>query len=170
MAIRPIVRMGQDVLRIRAEPVTDFGPDLQKLIDEMVETMYDAPGVGLAANQIGVSSDLMIIDTTVGEKPDQLHVFVNARILENEGELISEEGCLSIPGFSENLSRPSKVRVRFQDRTGEWKEMTADGLLARAICHETDHLRGVLYVDLLRGLKKERILKKISKMQKDGRW
>lgn len=170
MAIRPIVRMGDDVLRTKTEPVTDFGPELHKLIDDMIETMYDAPGVGLAANQIGVSKDLMIIDTSVGEKPDQLHVFANARILSLDGEQVGEEGCLSVPGFSENVARPDRVRVRYQDRHGEWREMDTEGLMARAVCHETDHLRGVLYVDLLRGLKKEKILKKVAKMQKNGRW
>lgn len=170
MPVHPIVRMGDEVLRTRTEPVTDFGTELQQLIDDMVQTMYDAPGVGLAANQIGVSKDLMIIDISVGEEPDKLHVFANAEILRTEGEQAGEEGCLSVPGFTETLPRPAKVLVRYQDRHGEWKEMEAEGLMARAVCHETDHLRGVLYVDLLRGLKKEKILKKISKMQKAGRW
>lgn len=170
MAIRPIVRLGEDVLRRRTEPVTEFGSELHALIDDMIETMYDAPGVGLAANQIGISSDLMIIDTSVGEKPDNLHVFANARILRTEGEQAGEEGCLSVPGFAENVTRPAKVWVRYQDRDGEWREMEAEGLMARAVCHETDHLRGMLYVDLLRGLKKERILKRISKLQKKGEW
>lgn len=170
MAVRPIVVMGDDVLRTKTEPVTDFGPALQSLIEDMIQTMYDAPGVGLAANQIGVSKDLMIIDTTVGEEPHQLEVFANARILRIEGEQTGEEGCLSVPGFSETVTRPARVWVRYQDREGEWREMVTEGLKARAVCHETDHLRGVLYVDLLRGLKKEKILKKVSKMQKAGRW
>lgn len=170
MPIQPIVRMGVDVLRTRTEPVTDFGSELQDLIQDMVETMYDAPGVGLAANQIGIPKDVMIIDTSIGEDPDKLHVFANAEIMRTEGEQTGEEGCLSVPGFTEILSRPAKVWVRYQDRNGEWQEMETEGLMARAVCHETDHLRGILYVDLLRGLKKERILKKVSKKQKVGRW
>ena len=170
MPVRPIVRMGDDVLRTRTEPVTDFGPALQELIEDMVQTMYEAPGVGLAANQIGISKDLMVIDTSVGEEPDNLHVFANAEIIRTEGEQNGEEGCLSVPGFSETLARPARVWVRYQDRDGAWQEMEAEGLMARAVCHETDHLRGVLYVDLLRGLKKEKILKKVGKMQKSGRW
>lgn len=170
MPVHPIVRMGDEVLRTRTEPVTDFGPDLQELIEDMVQTMYEAPGVGLAANQIGVSKNLMIIDTSVGEEPDKLHVFANAEIVRTEGEQNGEEGCLSVPGFTETLTRPARVWVRYQDRNGEWQEMETEGLMARAVCHETDHLRGVLYVDLLRGLKKEKILKRVSKMQKTGRW
>lgn len=170
MPIQPIVRMGADVLRTRSEPVTDFGSELQELIQDMVETMYDAPGVGLAANQIGVSKNVMVVDTSIGEDPDQLHVFANAEIVKTEGEQTGEEGCLSVPGFTEIVARPAKVWVRYQDRNGEWQEMETEGLMARAVCHETDHLRGVLYVDLLRGLKKERILKKVVKKQKVGRW
>lgn len=170
MAIQPIVKMGEEILRTRCQPVTEFGPALDALIEDMVETMYDAPGVGLAANQIGVDLNLMIIDTSVGEEPGKLHVFANASILSASGEQTGEEGCLSIPGFSENVTRPACVRVRYQDRHGEWREMDTEGLMARAVCHETDHLRGVLYVDLLRGLKKERILKKVAKMQKSERW
>ncbi|MDX1583552.1 MAG: peptide deformylase [Thermoanaerobaculia bacterium] len=170
MAIRPIVRLGDDVLRQKTEPVTEFDDDLCKLIDDMVDTMYAAPGVGLAANQIGVPLDLMIIDTSVGETPGQLRVFANSRITRTEGEQAGEEGCLSVPGFTENVTRPATVWVEFQDRKGEWSELKTEGLMARAVCHETDHLRGILYVDLLRGLKKERILKKISKKQKKGDW
>lgn len=170
MPTQPIVRIGADVLRTRTEPVTDFGPELQDVIQDMIETMYDAPGVGLAANQIGIPKDIMIIDTSIGEDPGKLHVFANAKIIKTEGEQTGEEGCLSVPGFTEILSRPAKVWVRYQDRNGEWQEMETEGLMARAVCHETDHLRGILYVDLLRGLKKERILKKVSKKQKAGRW
>lgn len=170
MAIRPIRRMGDEVLRTRTDPVTDFGDELQELVEDMVETMYDAPGVGLAANQVGVSLDLMIIDVTAGEEPDNLIVCANARITRTEGEQTGDEGCLSVPGFYEVVTRPEKVWFRFQDRRGEWQEMEASGLMARAVCHETDHLRGMLYVDLLRGLKKERILRKVRKLAKAGEW
>jgi peptide deformylase len=170
MAIRPIVKLGDDVLRRTTEPVTEFGAELNALIDDMVETMYDAPGVGLAANQIGIPLDLMIIDTTVGQQPGKLHVFANARIIHAEGEQTGEEGCLSVPGFTEQLTRPAHVKVKYQDREGEWREIEGTELMARALCHEIDHLRGVVYVDLLRGLKKERLLKRVRKLQKKDEW
>jgi peptide deformylase len=170
MAIRPIVKLGDEVLRRTTEPVTEFGAELNALIEDMVETMYDAPGVGLAANQIGVPLDLMIIDTTVGQQQGNLHVFANARITHTEGEQAGEEGCLSVPGFTEQVTRPAHVRVKYQDREGEWREMEGTDLLARAFCHEIDHLRGVVYVDLLRGLKKERLLSRIRKLRKKDEW
>jgi peptide deformylase len=170
MAIRPIVKLGDDVLRRTTEPVAEFGAELNALIEDMVETMYDAPGVGLAANQIGVPLDLMIIDTTAGQQPGNLHVFANARIAHTEGEQTGEEGCLSVPGFTEQVTRPARVKVKYQDREGEWREMEGTDLMARAFCHEIDHLRGVVYVDLLRGLKKERLLKRVRKLQKKGEW
>lgn len=170
MAILPIRRLGDDVLRKQTEPVVNFDADLKKLVDDMSDTMYDAPGVGLAANQIGVSLDLMIIDVTSGEEPGNLHVFANARISRTEDEQTGDEGCLSVPGFFEIVPRPAKVWVRYQDVEGEWREMETEGLMARAVCHETDHLRGLLYVDHLRGLKKERILRKIRKLAKAGEW
>lgn len=170
MAVLSICKYGDPVLRDRTLEVEQFDGELQTLIDDMVETMYAAPGVGLAANQVGVSSRLMVIDLSVGEDPSQLHVFVNPEIIESEGEVAEEEGCLSIPDFVEIVIRPERLKVRYLDRNGESREMAADGLMARAICHEIDHLDGTLFIDYLRGLKKDRIMKKIQKVIRQGGW
>jgi peptide deformylase len=168
--VLPIRKYGDDVLRRPAEPVTEIDATLQKLIDDMVDTMYAAPGVGLAANQVGVSLRLMLIDLSVGKRPEELHVFINPEMIEAEGEITEEEGCLSIPDFVEVVTRPERVKLRFLDRNGVEREMWGDGLMARAMCHEIDHLNGTLFVDHLRGFKKDRILKKISKLAKSGMW
>jgi peptide deformylase len=170
VAVLPICKYGDDVLRRPTAPVTDFDDALQKLIDDMVETMYAAPGVGLAANQVGVSKRLMVIDLSVGKRPQELHVFVNAEIVERLGQITEDEGCLSIPDFTETVTRPERVKVRYLDRNGEQREMWGEGLMARALCHETDHLNGNLFIDHLRGFKKDRILKKIQKLAKAGMW
>ena len=170
MAILPIRKYGDDVLRNPAAPVETIDATLQRLIDDMIDTMYAAPGVGLAANQVGVSRQLMVIDLSVGKRPGECHVFINPEIIESEGEITEEEGCLSIPDFVEVVTRPERVKLRYLDRNGETREMWGEGLMARAMCHEIDHLQGTLFVDHLRGLKKDRILKKISKLAKSGMW
>ncbi len=170
MAVLPIVKYGGDVLRKPTELVTEFDDALQKLIDDMIETMYAAPGVGLAANQVGISKRLCVIDLSVGKKAGELHVCVNPEVVEREGEQAEDEGCLSIPDFTETVVRPARAKLRYLDRHGTQREMWGDGLMARAMCHETDHLNGTLYVDHLRGFKKDRLLKKISKLAKSGMW
>ena len=170
MAVLPIRKYGDDVLRLPATPVAEIDESLQKLIDDMVDTMYAAPGVGLAANQVGVSKRLMLIDLSVGKRAGELHVFINPEIVEAEGEITEEEGCLSIPDFVEIVTRPERVKLRFLDRNGQEREMWGEGLMARAMCHEIDHLNGTLFVDHLLGFKKDRILKKISKLAKSGMW
>ena len=170
MAILPIRKYGDDVLRKPAEPVMEFGEALQKLIDDMADTMYAAPGVGLAANQVGVSQRLMLIDLSVGKRPDEFHVFINPEIVEAIGEVTEEEGCLSIPDFVEVVTRPERVKLQYLDRNGEPREMWGEGLMARAMCHEIDHLNGTLFVDHLRGLKKDRIIRKIQKLVREGMW
>ena len=170
MSVLPIIKFGDDVLRRLTAPVTDFDDALQKLIDDMVVTMYAAPGVGLAANQVGISRRLMVIDLSVGKRPQELHVFINAEIVERVGQITEDEGCLSIPDFTETVTRPERVKVRYLDRNGEQREMWGEGLMARALCHEIDHLNGMLFVDHLRGFKKDRILKKIQKLAKAGMW
>lgn len=170
MAILPIRKYGDDVLRFPARPVETNDDALQKLIDDMIDTMYAAPGVGLAANQVGVSMRLMVIDLSVGKRPGECHVFINPEIVESSGEITEEEGCLSIPDFVEVVTRPEKVRLRYLDRNWQEREMTGEGLMARAMCHEIDHLNGTLFVDHLRGFKKDRILKKITKLAKSGMW
>lgn len=170
MSVLPIRKYGDDVLRLPAEPVVEIDEKLQRLIDDMIDTMYAAPGVGLAANQVGVARRLMVIDLSVGKRIEELHVFINPEIIDSEGEITEEEGCLSIPDFVEVVTRPERVKLRYLDRNGEQREMWGEGLMARAMCHEIDHLDGTLFVDHLRGLKKDRILKKITKLVKTGMW
>lgn len=158
------------MLRDPATPIDQIDAPLQKLIDDMIETMYAAPGVGLAANQVGVARQLMVIDLSVGKRAGECYVFINPEIVESEGEITEEEGCLSIPDFVEVVTRPERVKLRYLDRNGEQREMWGEGLMARAMCHEIDHLQGTLFVDHLRGFKKDRILKKISKLAKSGMW
>ncbi len=170
MPVRPILKYGNEVLKRPTERVTQFDAELQALIDDMIDTVHAAPGIGLAANQIGVSKRVAVIDLSVGKRPHELIVMINPEIVEIEGELHEDEGCLSIPDFTETVTRPSRVKARFLDRNGEEREMLGEGLMARALSHETDHLNGSLFVDRLRGLKKERILKKIQKLSKAGMW
>lgn len=158
MAIRSILHYPDKRLRDPGLPVTDFGPELQKLVEDMAETMYAAPGVGLAATQIGEAKRLFIIDVATGDdEPSDLRVFVNPEILERNGDVRWEEGCLSFPGVHEEIDRAERVKVRAQDREGKTFELEADGLLAIAIQHENDHLDGKLMVDHL-GLIKRRLV------------
>jgi peptide deformylase len=170
MAVLPIRKYGDPVLRDPAEPVTVIDESIHRLVDDMIDTMYAAPGVGLAANQVGVSKRLMVIDLSVGEEPGEVYVMINPEIVESEGEITEEEGCLSIPDFVEIVTRPERVLVRYLDREGVEREMWGEELMARAICHEIDHLNGTLFIDYLRGLKKDRILKRIQKLSKRGEW
>jgi peptide deformylase len=170
VAILPIRKYGDDVLRNPTAPIAEIDESIQTLIDDMIDTMYAAPGVGLAANQVGVSKQLMLIDLSVGKRPGECYVFINPEIIETEGEITEEEGCLSIPDFVEVVTRPERVKLRYLDRNGVQREMWGEGLMARAMCHEIDHLRGTLFVDYLRGFKKDRILKKIAKLAKSGMW
>lgn len=170
MAILPIRKFGDEVLRIPTETVTEFDDALQKLIEDMIRTMYAAPGVGLAANQVGVSKRLMVIDLSVGKRPGECYVFANPEVIESTGELTEEEGCLSIPDFVEPVTRPRYVKLRYLDRHGNEREMAGEGLMARAMSHEVDHLNGRLFVDRLRGLRKDRVLRKIAKLSRAGMW
>ncbi|HYU80665.1 MAG TPA: peptide deformylase [Vicinamibacterales bacterium] len=170
MAVLPIVKYGNDVLRRRAEPVTVFDDPLQKLIDDMVDTMYAAPGIGLAANQVGDPRRIAVIDLSVGKRPGEVHVFINPEVAETAGQIVEDEGCLSVPDFTETVTRPERVRVRFLDRNGKPRELWGEGLMARAMSHEIDHLDGKLFLDRLRGFKRDRIIKKIQKLAKAGMW
>jgi peptide deformylase len=170
VTVLPIRKYGDPVLRRATERVDVIDADLHRLIDDMVETMYAAPGVGLAANQVGVSKRLMIIDLTVGKRPGELHVCINPEVVEMISTQREDEGCLSVPDFVEEVTRPERVKLRFQDRNGNEREMWGEGLMARAMCHETDHLNGTLYLDHLRGFKRDRILRKIAKLSKNGMW
>lgn len=164
MAIRTILHYPDKRLRVPGERVTDFGPELQALVDDMAETMYAAPGVGLAATQIGVAKRVFIIDIATGDdEPSDLRVFINPEILERHGEIAWEEGCLSFPGVHEEIERAERVKVRAQDRDGRTFELEADGLLAVAIQHENDHLEGKLMVDHLGMLKKRMVHRQMMK-------
>jgi len=169
MAIRTILHYPDKRLRIAGERVTDFGPELQQLVDDMAETMYAAPGVGLAATQIGVAQQVFIVDVATGEdEPSDLRVFINAEILERHGDVSWEEGCLSFPGVHEEIDRAERVKVRAQDRHGKVFELEADGLLAVAIQHENDHLEGKLMVDHLGMLKKRMVHRQMMKRAADA--
>ncbi len=168
--IYPIVKFGNPVLEKPADKVTVFDDELQKLLDDMFESMYEAHGVGLAAPQIGISRRIAVIDVTFKEDPNAKLVLVNPEIIHTEGKQTQSEGCLSIPDFRENVSRPNKVTVRAQDAKGEWYEKTGEELLARAFLHETDHLNGKLYMSHLSALKRDLMKRKIRKMMKAGEW
>src|SRR6476646_7341443 len=153
--IYPIVKFGNPVLETPAEPVKVFDDDLKKLVEDMFESMYEAHGVGLAAPQIGISKRIAVIDVTFKEDPDAKLVLVNPEIIKVEGRHTQQEGCLSIPEFRENVSRPKRVTVRAQDANGKWFEKTGEELLARALMHETDHLHGKLYISHISALKRD---------------
>ena len=168
--LRPIVRYGSQGLQKPAAAVTDFNAELDRLIDDMVETMYAAPGIGLAATQVGVPLRVCVIDLSVGKRGGELHVLVNPEFVERDGMQLEEEGCLSLPGFTATVARPLRASVRALDRHGVERVVEATGLLARALQHEIDHLDGVLFLDRLRGIKREMIVRKIRKMQRTGNW
>ena len=168
--IYPIVKFGNPVLEKPAETVTVFDDELQKLLDDMFESMYEAHGVGLAAPQIGISRRIAVIDVTFKEDPKAKLVLVNPEIIHTEGKHTQSEGCLSIPEFRENVTRPNKVTVRAQDAKGNYFEKTGEELHARAFLHETDHLNGKLYISHLSGLKRDLMKRKIKKLVKAGEW
>lgn len=161
--IRTILHYPDKRLRERGERVEAITPALVELIDDMAETMYAAPGVGLAATQIGEALQLFVIDIADENSPSDLRVFINPEIVEREGELSWQEGCLSFPGVQEDVDRAARVRVRAQDRDGKWFELEAEGLLAVAIQHEYDHLQGVLMIDHMGPLKKRLTHRKMVK-------
>ncbi len=168
--IYPIVKYGNPVLERPAETVTVFDEELQKLLDDMFESMYEAKGVGLAAPQIGIGRRIAVIDVTFQEDPGAKLVLINPEIIHVEGRHTQQEGCLSIPEFRESVTRPKRVTVRAQDARGNWFEKTGEDLLARALMHETDHLYGKLYISHVSALKRDLIKRKIRKMQKAGEW
>lgn len=169
--VRKILKYGEAVLERPAEAVSDFdSAELHELIGDMWETMYASKGVGLAAPQIGTSKRVSVIDVSVGEDETQKIVIINPEITWSEGKQIGEEGCLSIPGFREPLSRANSVKVRAQNEKGETIELSGEELLARAFQHEIDHLNGVLFINHLSTLKRDIIRRKIKKLQKAGEW
>jgi peptide deformylase len=161
--IRTILHYPDKRLRERGKRVEAVTPEIQQLVDDMAETMYAAPGVGLAATQIGECLQLFIVDVAEENAPSELRVFINPEIIERDGELSWQEGCLSFPGVQEEVDRAAHVRVRAQDRNGKWFELEAEGLLAVAIQHEYDHLQGVLMIDHMGPLKKRLTHRKMVK-------
>jgi peptide deformylase len=167
MTVRRILVLPDPRLRLVSEPVTKFDDDLRKLIDDMFETMYDAPGIGLAAVQVGVPKRVVTADLAKKDEPREPRVFINPEIVSRSDELSTyEEGCLSIPEVHEDVERPARVAVRYIDREGNAQETEAEGLLATCLQHEIDHLDGVLFIDHLSRLKRDRILKKFVKAAK----
>jgi len=168
--IRPIVRYGADVLHTPASPVTQITPEIQQLVDDMVQTMYAAPGIGLAAPQVGMPLRIFVADISVGRNPADLLIFINPEFVERDGMQLEEEGCLSVPGFNATVARPSRATVRGLNQNGEEQVIEGTGLLARCFQHEMDHLDGTLFVDRLRGLQKDLIVRKIKKLSRAGKW
>jgi peptide deformylase len=168
--IYPIVKYGQEVLEKPAAPVTQFDGNLEKLVADMFDTMYAASGVGLAAPQIGISLNLSVIDVSCGKDPKAKLVLANPQIIATEGEQVEEEGCLSLPDFRAKTSRPLRATVRAQDLNGKEFTLSGEGLLARAFCHETDHLGGKLFISHLSRLRRDSIKRQIRRMIKAGEW
>ena len=169
--VYPIVKFGDPVLEREAETVTEFDtPELHKFLDDMFESMYAAKGVGLAAPQIGVGRKIAVIDVSNGERPEDKLVLINPKIVKVDGKQEGEEGCLSIPGFREQVRRGRCVTIRAQNAKGEVFEQTGEDLLARAFLHETDHLYGKLYITHISALKRDLMKRKIKKLQRAGDW
>jgi peptide deformylase len=167
MALRPILILPDSRLRLVCEPVAKVDDELRRLMDDMVETMHDAPGIGLAASQVGILKRVVVIDLAKkDESPQPMH-FVNPEIVwSSEENSLYEEGCLSIPEYYEEVERPASVRARFLDREGAPQEILAEGLLSTALQHEIDHLNGVLFIDHISKLKRDRVTKKFFKQAK----
>lgn len=166
MALLTILHHPDPRLRVKAQPVTVFDASFQRFVDDLFETMYDAPGVGLAATQVGDSRRVAVMDCAEDKAHPQPMVIVNPEVLSPDDRQVMEEGCLSVPGASEKVERYNRLRLRAQDRHGQVFEMEAEGLLAQAIQHEIDHLDGKLYIDYLSSIKRERLLKKLTKAEK----
>lgn len=168
--IRTILKYGAPELERQSLEVTDFDDQLKQLAQDMLETMYAAPGVGLAAPQVGVNLRLIVVDPTAGEEKGHQTILVNPEVVEHDGQQKEEEGCLSFPGITTSIERPEHVRVKGQDLDGNPIAMEAEGLMARAICHEIDHLDGVLFINRVSRLKRDMIKRKIRKLVKVGEW
>ncbi len=167
--IRPILRFGDADLHKPAREVTPDDP-IGPLVDDMIETMYAAPGIGLAATQIGVPLRLFVVDISVGRDPAGLIVMVNPEWVARDGMQLEDEGCLSVPGFNATVVRPARAVLRGLDRHGKPQTIEATEVLARAFQHEMDHLDGIVFVDRLRGIKRDLIVRRINKLKRAGRW
>ena len=168
MAIRPILKFGHPVLHAPSAPVKHIDGEVRALLADMVETMYAAPGVGLAAPQIGVALRVIVIDVSVGVDRGALIQLINPELVEREGEQRQEEGCLSVPGFGGSPVRPARVTVKGLDPDGNERSFVGTELLARALCHEIDHIEGLLFVDRLSPLKRDLLRRKLRKRVREG--
>jgi peptide deformylase len=168
--ILTIVKYPDPVLSKPGEPITEFNAELKKLVADMFETMYDGHGIGLAAPQVGESKRLLVIDLSSGKNPDEKIVLINPEIIQSQGRVYEEEGCLSFPEIHEKVVRAAFVRVRAQNENGEWFEMDGEDLLARCFQHEIDHVNGILFLQHMSALKRSLNLRTIRKMQKEGTW
>jgi peptide deformylase len=168
--ILKVVKYPEPVLSQPGEPVAEFDAELKKLVDDMFETMYASQGIGLAAPQVAVSKRVTVIDLSQGKDPEQKIVLVNPEIIFREGKQYEEEGCLSFPEIREKVQRAATVKVRAQDLSGKWFEMDGEELLSRAFQHEIDHLDGMLFIFRMSSLKRDLVLRKIRKMQREGTW
>jgi peptide deformylase len=168
--ILTIVKYPDPVLSRPGEPVTEFDADLRKLVADMFETTYASQGVGLAAPQVSVSKRLTVIDVSMGKNPADKLVIANPEIVSREGKLYEEEGCLSFPDIREKVVRAAKVRIRAQDIDGKWFEMDGEDLLSRCFQHEIDHVDGTLFIYRMSALKRDLVLRKIRKLQREGKW
>ena len=168
--ILKIVKYPEPVLSQPGEPVTEFDGELRKLVADMFETMYASQGIGLAAPQVAVSKRVTVIDLSMGKDPEQKLVLINPEIISREGKLYEEEGCLSFPEIREKVQRAAKVKIRAQDEHGKWFEMEGEELLSRCFQHEIDHLDGMLFIFRMSGLKRDMVLRKIRKLQREGEW
>jgi peptide deformylase len=168
--LRPIVKYGERILNDKAAVVEAITADVDRVIDDMVKAMHAAPGIGLAAPQIGVSLRICIVDLSVGRRAEDLRVMINPEFVEREGTQLEEEGCLSLPGFTATVLRPRRATIRALDREGREHFVEGKELLARALQHEVDHLDGTLFVDRVRGIKRRHIVGQIQKLRRAGRW
>lgn len=170
LTILRIEKLGSEVLGHETEPITAWDEELRSLVEDMQETMLAARGVGLAANQVGISRRVAIIDLAPGTEESELHVLTNPEILETDGAIREDEGCLSVPGLTAIVERPERVVARYRDLEGVEREMEGTGLMARALCHEIDHLNGMLYVQRVPGIRGDMLRRKARKMQRQGAW
>jgi len=168
--IRPILKFGDATLHHSAALVSEITPEIETLIRDLAETMYAAPGIGLAAPQVGVPLRAFVIDLSRGRSSDGLIALLNPEFVERDGMQLEEEGCLSLPGFNATVARPLRARIKGIDLTGVERVIQAEGLLARAFQHEMDHLEGKVFVDRLRGIKRDLIVRRIRKQIRSGQW
>ena len=168
--LHEVVKYPDPILAKVGERVTEFTPELAQLVEEMFDSMYAAEGIGLAAPQIGISKQITVIDVSFKERPEDKLVLINPEVLDREGKQVEEEGCLSLPDIRAKVERSAWVKVRAQNERGEFFEIEGEELLARALLHEIDHLHGVLFIDRVSRLKRDLILRRIKKLQKNGEW